>query len=721
MKKRIILAMGGVTVSLAALAFVVLNNQKDAKEEELPVSENLFVESTFSNEQTFGKNYGEVELNSSEAKLCSKDESLELVSPKIGYQTALSSDGTKISIRYAALISSLDVEATWTRALYDSNGDSLEKLPKGEVSVSHAYEGITNNGEVTFANTIKDENGNTPYNYFVVYTLLDVPLELYGTDYLDAYLTISNDKTSKTTKVGALEINQNDFFTYELAPSYLSFDEDLINKEFIISDCSDEYISKVEIPTYYSNDNHRYKVTTLGDNSFNDCNVENLVLPTNITKISSDVFNINSKVEHICYMGNKEELSELNENNAFDSFDLYYYDSNLSKCNNFSFDSDLNVVLSNVSHQVLEKEESITATCTKDGLCDLVSYCSVCDKELSRTTKEKKALGHLYSTKVEENSLGHSYTKHECELCDDIYCTNLSVDYKKTYEYETLTTNALYSDYCSDIESMYKTLYDGCMNVLNSKEDFTLNWNGNTEHLIASAAVSKMNLQMGWVIANNFTDVFPEFYFVSNSVYYGGTSIYLVLNHDYLTYASRKNINDGILSVEEEFTKEFYSANLSDDVAKARFVHDYIANNLFYQNDETGKPSSAAFAHSIVGFMDQNPETGGVCECYAKVYLYLTRLIGINSILVVGLGGGGGHAWNYTEIDGKWYGVDVTWDDQGENIYTDFFLASKDFMEDAGYRWGNAPHTPGESDLTNANNSSYFTVLPPELASSYAY
>ena len=148
-------------------------------------------------------------------------------------------------------------------------------------------------------------------------------------------------------------------------------------------------------------------------------------------------------------------------------------------------------------------------------------------------------------------------------------------------------------------------------------------------------------------------------------------------------------------------------------------IHDYICKNNFYQYDESGKPDSSIASHSIVGIADMNPSTGGVCECYAKVYLYLSNLIDLESIIVIGVtheDGSGGHAWNYTKIDGKWYGVDSTWDDQDKKIYHDFFLASSDFMAHSSKRWDNAMHIPGESDYTLDPN--FFQVKTPELADS---
>ena len=38
------------------------------------------------------------------------------------------------------------------------------------------------------------------------------------------------------------------------------------------------------------------------------------------------------------------------------------------------------------------------------------------------------------------------------------------------------------------------------------------------------------------------------------------------------------------------------------------------------------------------------------------------------------------HAWNLVQLDGKWYHVDVTWDEAGGHLY---FLKSDDFINEA--------------------------------------
>ena len=69
-----------------------------------------------------------------------------------------------------------------------------------------------------------------------------------------------------------------------------------------------------------------------------------------------------------------------------------------------------------------------------------------------------------------------------------------------------------------------------------------------------------------------------------------------------------------------------------------------------------------------------------VCEGYAKALKMICDEMDIPCILVSGIGDGGEHMWNYVQMeDGKWYAMDVTWNDStGHNGY---LLVGKDVMD----------------------------------------
>ncbi len=64
------------------------------------------------------------------------------------------------------------------------------------------------------------------------------------------------------------------------------------------------------------------------------------------------------------------------------------------------------------------------------------------------------------------------------------------------------------------------------------------------------------------------------------------------------------------------------------------------------------------------------------CEGYAMAMMYLCQSVGIPSVFVAGMGGDEKHGWNKVEIDGKWYQLDATWDDNGESTEYGYFCVS---------------------------------------------
>lgn len=88
-------------------------------------------------------------------------------------------------------------------------------------------------------------------------------------------------------------------------------------------------------------------------------------------------------------------------------------------------------------------------------------------------------------------------------------------------------------------------------------------------------------------------------------------------------------------------------------------LHDALASRVTY--------IEATHAHDLYGAL---VEGKAVCEGYARAFQYLLYQAGTQCLLVEGSsvrpGGSRGeaHAWNLVEINGKYYHVDVTWDDQ---------------------------------------------------------
>jgi len=106
-------------------------------------------------------------------------------------------------------------------------------------------------------------------------------------------------------------------------------------------------------------------------------------------------------------------------------------------------------------------------------------------------------------------------------------------------------------------------------------------------------------------------------------------------------------------------------------------IHDSIASKLMYDYS-FGQTSYDTFGALSTG--------KSVCEGYAKSFKLACDRVGIPCIIVSGTGantqgGTEAHAWNYVQMDdGKWYAVDLTWNDQDQigKIFYDYFLVGSD-------------------------------------------
>ncbi len=108
------------------------------------------------------------------------------------------------------------------------------------------------------------------------------------------------------------------------------------------------------------------------------------------------------------------------------------------------------------------------------------------------------------------------------------------------------------------------------------------------------------------------------------------------------------------------------------DEEKALTLHDYIVANASYNEGTTTRDDHTAYGIIVKNF--------GVCQSYALAYNYLLSLVGVETKFcpsdpMV-------HAWSLVKLNGKWYHVDITWDDP---IYSDEESNNKPLVQHGYY------------------------------------
>ncbi len=110
-----------------------------------------------------------------------------------------------------------------------------------------------------------------------------------------------------------------------------------------------------------------------------------------------------------------------------------------------------------------------------------------------------------------------------------------------------------------------------------------------------------------------------------------------------------------------------------NDYESVKAVHDYIIKRVEYDYNSKGTNYT-----DIEGFRENRM----VCQGYSMAAYVLLCDMGIPVRIVTGTAGADGkseaHAWNVVQVDGKWYNLDVTWDDAGgDKVVYDYFLKGR--------------------------------------------
>lgn len=112
-----------------------------------------------------------------------------------------------------------------------------------------------------------------------------------------------------------------------------------------------------------------------------------------------------------------------------------------------------------------------------------------------------------------------------------------------------------------------------------------------------------------------------------------------------------------VMAVKNQILNQIAGKN---DIEKMKYIHDYLVDTIEY--DQTFAEKNI---YNIYGALVSKT---CVCEGYAKALQYLLNEAELENIIITGTatnsdGKTENHAWNYVNINEKWYAIDTTWDD----------------------------------------------------------
>ncbi len=130
------------------------------------------------------------------------------------------------------------------------------------------------------------------------------------------------------------------------------------------------------------------------------------------------------------------------------------------------------------------------------------------------------------------------------------------------------------------------------------------------------------------------------------------------------TYTVERSKKDGMLTaLKNEVEKIKSKVTARDPYGIELQLHDILCQRVTYNNAPTSL-SYTAYGALVEG--------QAVCEGYTRAMQMMLYEFGILSTTVSGVAEGP-HMWNLVQINGKWYHLDVTWDDQQSGIRHNYF------------------------------------------------
>ena len=227
-----------------------------------------------------------------------------------------------------------------------------------------------------------------------------------------------------------------------------------------------------------------------------------------------------------------------------------------------------------------------------------------------------------------------------------------------------------------DMQELYYRLYYSCEAFMRNTQDI--------DHIDGLYVIDTVNLDHYAMTLDEVLAVWkvfcvenPRYYWLSNTVIVSGGKLKLCISADYAD-ADERFLCDAAIDQMTAQCGNMITEDMSD-LAKALAIHDFIIGFMNYVYESDGvTPANDSWAHNIVGCARYG---SGVCETYAKTYLYLCLINDVDCLIVTGYASEN-HAWNMICIDGVWYTVDCTWDDTGTDARSyDCFGMNKTYTE----------------------------------------
>ena len=346
-----------------------------------------------------------------------------------------------------------------------------------------------------------------------------------------------------------------------------------------------------------------------------------------------------------------------------------------------------------LNHAVVT-DSRVEPTCTETGLTE-GSHCSRCGDTLVEQEVVPE-LGHIViiEEKVEPTYWIDGLTEgSHCSRCGDTLVEQEIIPAifgePSKYQVAPRIGNSIYGfnsfasyDKGKEMQVLYYQFYSACEAFMDSTATLE-------SPVICAIDTDNFTLTLGEIVSvwKIFYLENPAYYWLANTFAMADGQIALRIDESYLNAAYRAECDAAIESLVNGYRAVFEPGYTQLETALA--IHDYIIGVMDYAYEEDGVTSQDdIWAHNMAGCALYRE---GVCESYAKTYLYLSLLSGLDCVIVSGQANNEEHAWNIIQIDGIWYGVDCTWDDVGNGAFIyDWFGMASEYLDSTHFADSNA-------------------------------
>ena len=246
--------------------------------------------------------------------------------------------------------------------------------------------------------------------------------------------------------------------------------------------------------------------------------------------------------------------------------------------------------------------------------------------------------------------------------------TLVNNEYSRNYNFNYVQlTNNFFPNNKQDILNIYYTFINSGMDEFTfyCKSDYENCYNDVDD--IADNQVIVSNI-------NNFVHPYNSFKNIETNI-----QNYLFIKGKKITIKNNKNYDDNMISIINTKVKNTIDDNIKynlNDKDKIKIIHDYIINNTKYDSERSDQNTINYKSDTAYGTL---VEGHSICSGYADAMMLFLEKLNIKNYKISSKN----HGWNYVYLDGKWYNLDLTWDDpvskDGKDVLEyNFFLINDD-------------------------------------------